>query len=183
MIWTIKVVFGLLLTSLTGSIYKGDLFLHTQVIMTGCKILLVIWAVGACYILCRQLLMLYRARRMFRASFSCERDVERQFCEVKHRMGIGKNAVGLARCYQTPVAILWGIRKPTVILPVETYTQEELEVIFIHELMHYKHMADLLFRGPSAAAPAGPLSYLHLCMHSSVTALTSTKSSPICSTQ
>lgn len=96
MIWTIKVVFCLLLTSLTGSIvfvfwsllgeqlekagfvnilyilmklvmlffiipiqypvmsildnvygrYKGDLFLHTQVIMTGCKILLIIWAVG-----------------------------------------------------------------------------------------------------------------------------------------
>ncbi len=153
MIWTIKVVFGLLLTSLTGSIYKGDLFLHTQVIMTGCKILLVIWAVGACYILCRQLLMLYRARRMFRASFSCERDVERQFCEVKHRMGIGKNAVGLARCYQTPVAILWGIRKPTVILPVETYTQEELEVIFIHELMHYKHK-DILWRRIATALTA-----------------------------
>ncbi|MCI9615581.1 MAG: M56 family metallopeptidase [Dorea sp.] len=203
MIWTIKVVFCLLLTSLTGSIvfvfwsllgeqlekagfvnilyilmklvmlffiipiqypvmslldnvygrYKGDLFLHTQVIMTGCKILLAIWAVGASYILCRQLLMLYRARRMFRASFSCERDVERQFCEVKHRMGIGKNAVGLARCYQTPVAILWGIRKPTVILPVETYTQEELEVIFIHELMHYKHK-DILWRRIATALTA-----------------------------
>lgn len=49
------------------------------------------------------------------------------------------------QCYETPTAMLWGIRQPTVVLPVEKYSDEELRVIFIHELMHYKHH-DILWR-------------------------------------
>lgn len=203
MSWTIKVVFCLLLTSLTGSIvfvfwyllgrqlekagfvnilymlmklvmlfflvpiqypvmwaadcvygrYKGDLFLHTQVIMMACGILAAAWAAGMCYVLYRQLKTMRRAERMFRAGFPCERDIGRQFADVKKRMGIREDAVGLVRCYQTPVAVLWGIRKPTVILPAETYTEDELEVIFIHELMHYKHK-DILWRRIASALTA-----------------------------
>lgn len=203
MIWAIKVVFCLLLTSLTGSIvfvfwyllgqwlektgfmnilyllmklvmlfflipiqylamfaadtvygrYKGDLFLHTQVIMTVCDILLTAWAAGVCYVLYRQLQTAYRTGQMFRACFPCEQDIERQFARVKQKLGIRRDAVGLARCYQTPVAILWGIRHPTVILPAEMYTEEELEVIFIHELVHYKHK-DILWRRIASALTA-----------------------------
>lgn len=60
-------------------------------------------------------------------------------------MGIRENNVVLAQSYCMPMPVLWGIRRPTVILPVQEYSDEELKVIFVHELTHYKNN-DILWR-------------------------------------
>ena len=65
--------------------------------------------------------------------------------QIEQKMGISDGKVELAQCYQAPTAVLWGIIRPVVILPVEDYSDEELKVIFIHELTHYKHK-DILWR-------------------------------------
>lgn len=129
----------------TYGTYKGDLFWHTELIMTVCGSFLVLWLTAACFILYRQMRLAYRMNQLFNASFPCGRHVEELFEEIRQKMGISEGKVALAQCYQAPTAVLWGIRKPMVILPVEVYSDEELEVIFIHELTHYKHN-DILWR-------------------------------------
>ncbi|MBC5743281.1 M56 family metallopeptidase [Lachnospiraceae bacterium MD308] len=134
----------------TFGTYKGDLFVQTQLIMTVCGSFLVLWLAAACFMLYRQMRLVYRTKQLFSASFPCERHVEELFEEIRQKMGIPEGKVALARCYQTPMAVLWGIRRPTVVLPVETYSDEELEVIFVHELTHYKHN-DILWRRLASA--------------------------------
>lgn len=125
--------------------YKGDLFLHTKLIMAVCGTFLVLWLAAVCFIFCKQLRLVYRTNKLFRESFPCERHVKEMFEKISREMGIPVGKVALGQCYQAPTAVLWGIRKPMVILPAEDYSDEELEVIFIHELTHYKHN-DILWR-------------------------------------
>lgn len=195
MIWTINVIFCLLLTSVTGSIVfafwcllgkwlekigflnisyilikldmlffviplqyitmfwldqsyailRGDLFLHTMTIMTVCGIVFILWVMGVCCIWYKQFRIMRQTERLFRNSFSCGSHTEELFEKIEQELEIKKGKVALVQCYEAPTAMLWGIRQPTVVLPVEKYSDEELRVIFIHELMHYKHH-DILWR-------------------------------------
>lgn len=160
MIWTINVVFCLVLTSVTGSIvfgfwyfvgrwlekagfpnilypfmklimvfftfpvlyavmtmldstygiYRGDLFLHTKMIMVVCDILFVVWAGISCCILLRQMYLIYLANRLFKERFECEKHKKELFVQVVRKMGISEGKVALAQCYQAPTAVLWGIK-------------------------------------------------------------------------
>ncbi|MEY8430207.1 M56 family metallopeptidase [Lachnospiraceae bacterium 48-42] len=125
--------------------YRGDLFLHTEIIMKVCGFLLLLWIAGVCYMLYRQLRLERRTKQMFQNCFPCEPQIEELFRAIEENMGITKGKVRLVRCYYTPIALLRGVRHPMVVLPVEVYSNEELEVIFRHELMHYKHN-DILWR-------------------------------------
>ena len=93
----------------------------------------------------RQIQLLRQSKRMFQDPFPCEPQTEELFRSIEEKMGITKGKVALTQCYCTPVALLRGVRHPMVVLPVESYSDEELEVIFRHELMHYKHN-DILWR-------------------------------------
>lgn len=93
----------------------------------------------------RQLRLERRTKQMFQNCFPCEPQIEELFRAIEENMGITKGKVRLVRCYYTPIALLRGVRHPMVVLPVEVYSNEELEVIFRHELMHYKHN-DILWR-------------------------------------
>lgn len=195
MIWTINVIFCLLLTSVTGSvvfafwcllgkwlekigflnisyilikldmlffviplqyitmfwldqsygIFRGDLFLHTMTIMTVCSIAFILWVMGMCCIWYKQFRIMRQTEQLFQNSFSCGSHAEELFEKTEQELGIKKGKVTLVQCYEAPTAMLWGIRQPTVVLPVGKYSDEELRVIFIHELMHYKHH-DILWR-------------------------------------
>lgn len=195
MIWTINVIFCLLLTSVTGSVvfafwymlgkwlekigflnisyvfmkldmlffvipvqyltvfwmdqsygvFRGDLFLQTMTIMTICGIACILWTIGMCYIWYKQIRLIRQTERLFQNGFPCESRTEELFEKIEQELGIKKGKVALVQCYEAPTALLWGIRRPTVILPVEKYSDEELRVIIAHELMHYKHH-DILWR-------------------------------------
>ncbi|MCI8580009.1 MAG: M56 family metallopeptidase [Dorea sp.] len=126
-------------------IYRGRLFEYTGTIIAVCDILLLLWAAGACYILYRNLRLMHQSRKMYENSFPCEQHKEEMFWRVKKDMGIREGAVKLLQSFYMPTAVLWGGRHPAVILPVQEYSDEELKVIFVHELTHYKNH-DLLWR-------------------------------------
>ena len=126
-------------------IFRGDLFLHTRTIMTICDIAVVLWVIGMCWIWYKQIRIMRQTSRLFQNVFPCELHIEELFEEVEQELGIKKGKVALVQCYEAPTAMLWGLRHPTVVLPVERYSDEELRVIFVHELIHYKHH-DILWR-------------------------------------
>lgn len=126
-------------------IFRGDLFLHTKTIMNVCGFAFALWVIGACCMWYKQIRIMRQTSKLFQNMFPCELHTERLFEDIVQELGIKKGKVSLVQCYETPTAMLWGIKQPTVVLPVERYSDEELRVIFVHELMHYKHH-DILWR-------------------------------------
>lgn len=53
--------------------------------------------------------------------------------------------VTVKQTYTIATPIICGIIKPVILLPVNDYSKEELDVIFAHELMHCKHK-DILWK-------------------------------------
>lgn len=133
-----------LLDNMYGT-YRGDLFLQTKRIMQACNILFVLWIVGLILVLYKQFCLIVQTRKRFKNCFACESQKEELFYKIKENMGIPIERVKLTQAYEATAPVLWGIKKPMVVLPVQNYSEEELKVIFIHELTHYKHH-DILWR-------------------------------------
>ena len=58
--------------------------------------------------------------------------------EMQDLVGV-KREIGLIYCPLVHSPLLFGFRKPTIVLPELDYTEEEFSLIFHHELVHYKH--------------------------------------------
>lgn len=66
-----------------------------------------------------------------------DKEIINIFNKVRHDLNIKKNySLRRNKKLSTPINI--GILKPEVIIPNEKYTDKELELIFKHELIHYK---------------------------------------------
>ena len=66
-----------------------------------------------------------------------DKEIINIFNKVRHDLNIKKNySLKINKKLSTPINI--GILKPEVIIPNEKYTDKELELIFKHELIHYK---------------------------------------------
>lgn len=126
-------------------IYRGDLFEYTSTIIAVCDFLLLIWVAGAGFILYKNLRLVRQSRKMYESSFPCEPHKEELFKKIKADMEIYEDAVRLMQSFYMPTAVLCGMLQPAVILPVQEFSDEELRVIFVHELTHYKNH-DLLWR-------------------------------------
>lgn len=74
--------------------------------------------------------------------------VVRAYRKVCGRLGILPGTLALSRNVEIPMPCIIGWRHPEVVLPERDYTQEELELVFFHELSHYKHK-DLKFKAIS----------------------------------
>lgn len=61
------------------------------------------------------------------------------FCKVCKELDIPEGKVSLQRNPLMKSPMIVQVRKPQVLLPERDYTEQELELIFYHELSHYKH--------------------------------------------
>jgi len=85
------------------------------------------------------------------------------FEQVKQEMNLGKSKVQLVVCGFISTSMLTGFFKPVILLPERNYDDAELELIFKHELIHYRRK-DLWIKLLSIVAIAvhwfNPLVYL-----------------------
>lgn len=114
------------------------LFSPTPAIGTACMIAITIWLVGGSFIFARLLLEIYSQKKKFRDAIPCEKSVEKQFQDVMRQLGIKDGKVQIRQSYRADIACITGILKPRVILPVHNYTGDNLKIILLHELNHYK---------------------------------------------
>lgn len=61
------------------------------------------------------------------------------FLRICQKMGVQQGAVSLQRNPLMVSPMIVKVHHPQIILPEQEYTEEELELIFYHELSHYKH--------------------------------------------
>lgn len=79
-----------------------------------------------------------------------ESDTVNIFETVCSKLNIKQNKITLYINPLTNTPLIVDARSPKVILPEKDYTQEELELIFYHELSHYKHH-DLIYKSVTLA--------------------------------
>lgn len=116
----------------------GFLFLLTLDLEAILTILFTIWLVGftlcGSYYLFRQV-SLYISRRVKMPVSEKEEGILKQ---VQMELNI-KTKIRLYRGYRVASPFIYGMLKPCIYLPVSEIPEEELEMIFRHELTHYKH--------------------------------------------
>lgn len=105
-----------------------------------------IWFLGAVLFLLYHIIMYMNfRRRLKRWSISVHnRQLQQQFDNLCEALRI-KRRIRLVTCNQVASPILSGLIKPCIILPSEQFTQEQLEFILKHELIHYKRH-DLIYK-------------------------------------
>ena len=116
----------------------GVLFLETPVIRTGSLIFSAVWLSGVIMISAIYIFDIVRLYWRNRGKIPCVKEVEECFHAVCKKLNIPQGRVRLYRSYRIQVPELIGVLHPVVMLPVEDFTPEEMQVIFIHELTHYR---------------------------------------------
>ena len=116
----------------------GLLFLQTPVIRICSVVFTVIWIPGVLilgFIMVRNLIL---HRKSYGTLVKCELSYQEQFSKVCRELGIRPGRVQLRESYRIKVAEFTGFWKPMVVIPAKKFTEEERQVIFVHELTHYK---------------------------------------------
>ena len=116
----------------------GLLFLQTPVIRICSVVFTAIWISGVLilgFIMVRNLII---HRRSYGTLVKCELSYQEQFSKICRELGIRPGRVQLKESYRIKVAEFTGFWKPMVVIPAKKFTEEERQVIFVHELTHYK---------------------------------------------
>lgn len=103
-----------------------------------------IWCAGMAVSASAQAVRLHRFRRLLRARLPVRWEEYMLLTDLRRQMGIRKK-VEIYRCYGILSPCIHGVRKPKVFLPVIPLGEEQLEMIFYHELLHVKRR-DLLWK-------------------------------------
>lgn len=131
------------------------MFFNTDIIGYVCRGLVVIWLFVVLCSSTRYVREIRRTNQKFKDAFICELDVKKVFEDTCQRLSVKNGRVKVRQSYQTRTPVCVGTFRPTVIIPVMDYTTEELQVIFVHELTHYKHKDQWLKH----------LTFIASCMH------------------
>lgn len=104
------------------------------------EILFAIWLIGFVFSIGRYAYSYIRFRKMLKrwgTEFQDE-EVMAQLRAVQQEMGV-KSRIRLLHYPMSQSPMLLGFRDILIVLPELDYTEEELQLIFKHELTHYKH--------------------------------------------
>lgn len=134
---------------------RSFVFFNTDIIGYVSSGIVVIWLFVVLCSSTRYVREIRRTSRRFKDAFICELDVKKVFEDTCQRLSVKNGRVKVRQSYQTSTAVCVGTFRPTVIIPVMDYTTEELQVIFVHELTHYKHKDQWLKH----------LTFIASCMH------------------
>jgi len=127
-----------------GSIAVDRLF-HIEVFVV--NLIFVVWLIGA--IVAIFIINLYKgyiSSRLLGTCFLPEDCIAIEILKGLVPQYKIKRKIALYQCSHISSPILFGILKPKIIIPVTDFSEEELEIIFRHELTHYKNH-DIFFRG------------------------------------
>ena len=107
-------------------------------------VLLIIWIIGWIKAFIHSMKIHKRLKYLVNNACMCEKNVVMVKDKWEKKLKIHVN-VTVKQTYTIATPIICGIIKPVILLPVNDYSKEELDVIFAHELMHCKHK-DILWK-------------------------------------
>lgn len=107
-------------------------------------ILLLIWAVGWGKALIHSIQIHKRLKYLINTACICEKEVVDTKEIWRKKLKI-RQKIEVKYSYTIATPIICRVLKPVILLPARDYSREELDVIFVHELMHCKHK-DILWK-------------------------------------
>lgn len=116
----------------------GSLFLQTPLLLKVSYVFCGVWFLGVCCTGGKYIHELQKLHRRNKTCFPCEIQKREVFDEVCRFLNIKKGKVQLYQNYFVHISEFSGLWIPKVVLPVKEYSEEELWVMYVHELMHYK---------------------------------------------
>ncbi len=144
--WMIPVVYLVVMAAdKIGFLWNGYAFEVTPVIIKVTRVTAVFWIAGLIMGVCiyvHKRIGILLARKQ---AFPCDGNTQKFFNLVKENMGLGRRRIILRQSYRTNTAYVTGIIRPCVVINVDRFSEQELKVIFTHELMHVIHN-DIFFR-------------------------------------
>lgn len=122
-----------------GSVWKLY-FARTRYITGLVQILAIVWfSIASFRILMRFLQNMVWCRKL-EDNIPIEGELAAEvFCKVCKDLGIPEGKVSLQRNPLMKSPMIVGVFKSQVLLPEQDYTEKDLQLIFYHELSHYKH--------------------------------------------
>lgn len=116
---------------------KGNFFRMTPGIQKVMLIIFILWAGGALVCALTYVPKLLRFRDICRLRMPVPLTVKKKVEELCTEWDI-RTRVKVCQGYRVAVPFIHGVLRPCIYLPVQTYSEEELEMILTHELMHLK---------------------------------------------
>ncbi len=129
---------SVILKAYSDEVGKGRLFGPTPAIVSFCKWFVPLWGIGVVIALTYIILSVFRVKYRFREAFSCPSGVQAKFDSFKCEMHLESSPLQLVQSYRAEIPCTYGILNPRIVLPVEEYSDDELRVIILHEMTHYK---------------------------------------------
>lgn len=119
---------------------KGTMFLQTKQILTFSSWFCLIWLVGVGIMSVAGTCAFLSLRKRYQANAGCNEKTKELFRKVCEEMHIPEGKVRLSQTYKVNLSELTGALYPVVVIPDESeaYTEEELRIMFVHELNHYR---------------------------------------------
>lgn len=114
-------------------------FVRTKEITSGLRIFSVVWFVLASLIVIYRLIDDKVWCRRLEDNIDEEPEVIEVFERVCECLGIREGELGIAKNVLVPMPMIVGVKSKQILLPEGDYTARDLEMIFFHELSHYKH--------------------------------------------
>lgn len=116
----------------------GQLFSPTPPIISLCQFFLIAWGIGVVIgigvVFYNFILLLLSNKSLF----DCEQELNNLFKHLKTELHLEHSRIELRHSYQNTIPYVEGLPTPRVVLPIANFTSDELRVILVHELMHYK---------------------------------------------
>lgn len=97
-----------------------------------------VWLCGAALLLLLYGVDFLRYRYQIRNKIRCGGMKYAVFCRTLEELGLSEGKVGLYESYHVRTPMVTGLWRPKVLLPAGEYGEMELQVIFLHELSHYR---------------------------------------------
>lgn len=118
---------------------RSFVFFITDIITSVSNVLVGIWILVVLCSCVGYVRSIRKTYRHFKDAFECEPEIRDAFEDACRLLSIKKGRVKVRQSFKTLIPVCIGTFRPTVIIPSGHYTEEELQVIFVHELTHYKH--------------------------------------------
>lgn len=124
--------------------WGGFLFRTTDTLDAICKRCCMGWLIASGTLILKYLFDAWLLKLRYRKSVPVDDEIYDCFVSVCEELGIRTGKVDLVYDYKTKSPCIGGLVHNYVVLPSLEYSKEQLRVIFLHELTHYKQKNHVL---------------------------------------
>ncbi len=147
LIWVPPLCYMAVLGRLTdgdGSI-KGTLLLPSPQIAHVLTLVFPVWALGVAAGFLYYLFWNFSFYKRLRDYVEGSRDMVSLLNDCKKKVGV-RRRIAVRQCYDQDAPMTYGVFRTIILLPMDVPSKEELEMVFIHELIHVKRNDFLIKR-------------------------------------